>query len=169
VRCWSYEPYGLPELRRRIADRFTRRGLPSRPEQVLVTAGALHATSLALSVLVGPGDRVLVEDPGYPHAHDAVRALSARVVPVRVSAQAPEAVARDVHRAAREAAPRAAYLVPEFSNPTGLLLDDERGGASASASSSAASSPSSTRRSSTSGSTPSPARRWRRCSRRGSG
>jgi DNA-binding transcriptional MocR family regulator len=77
-------------------------------------------------VLVGPGDRVLVEDPGYPHAHDAVRALGARVVPVRVSAQAPEAVGRDVHRAAREASPRAAYLVPEFSNPTGLLLDDEQ-------------------------------------------
>jgi DNA-binding transcriptional MocR family regulator len=122
----GYEPYGLPELRARIADRFSRRGLPTRPEQVLVTAGALHATTLALSVLVGPGDRVLVEDPGYPHAHDAVRAMGARVVPVRVSAQAPEAVARDVHRAAREASPRAAYLVPEFSNPTGLLLDDEQ-------------------------------------------
>ena len=122
----GYEPYGLPELRRRIADRFSRRGLPTRPEQVLVTAGALHATALALSVLVGPGDRVLVEDPGYPHAHDAVRALGARVVPVRVAAQAPDAVARDVHRAAREAAPRVAYLVPEFSNPTGLLLDDEQ-------------------------------------------
>jgi DNA-binding transcriptional MocR family regulator len=122
----GYEPYGLPELRARIADRFTQRGLATRPEQVLVTAGALHATSLALSVLVGPGDRVLVEDPGYPHAHDAVRALGARPVPVRVSAQAPGAVARDVHRAAREASPRAAYLVPEFSNPTGLLLDDEQ-------------------------------------------
>lgn len=122
----GYEPYGLPELRQRIADRFTRRGLPTRPEQVLVTAGALHATSLALSVFVGPGDRVLVEDPGYPHAHDAVRELGARTVPVRVSAQAPTAVARDVHRAAREAAARAAYLVPEFSNPTGLLLDDEQ-------------------------------------------
>jgi DNA-binding transcriptional MocR family regulator len=122
----GYEPYGLPELRQRIADRFTRRGLPTTAEQVLVTSGALHATSLALGVLVGPGDRVLVEDPGYPHAHDTVRALGARTVPVRVSAQAPEAVARDVHRAAREAAPRAAYLVPDFSNPTGLLLDDEQ-------------------------------------------
>ena len=122
----GYEPYGLPALRQRIADRFTRRGLPTRPDQVLVTGGALHGTGLALSVLVGPGERVLVEDPGYPHAHDAVRALGARVVPVRVSAQAPDAVARDVHRAAREAAPRAAYLVPEFSNPTGLLLDDEQ-------------------------------------------
>ena len=122
----GYEPYGLPELRSRIADRFTERGLPTRPEQVLVTAGALHATALALSVLVGPGDRVLVEDPGYPHAHDAVRALGARAVPVRVSAQAPGAVASDVHRAAREASPRAAYLVPEFSNPTGLLLDEEQ-------------------------------------------
>jgi DNA-binding transcriptional MocR family regulator len=122
----GYAPYGLPELRQRIADRFTRRGLPTGPEQVLVTAGALHATSLALSVLVGPGDRVLVEDPGYPHAHDAVRALGARVVPVRVSAQAPRAVARDVHRVARDAAPSAAYLVPEFSNPTGLLLDEEQ-------------------------------------------
>ena len=124
----GYEPYGLSELRSRIADRFTRRGLPTRADQVLVTAGALHATSLALSVLVGPGDRVLVEDPGYPHAHDAVRSLGARVVPVRVSPQAPEAVARDVHRAARESAARAAYLVPEFSNPTGLLLDDEQRG-----------------------------------------
>ena len=122
----GYEPYGLPELRSRIAERFTRRGLPTRPEQVLVTAGALHATALALSVLVGPGDRVLVEDPGYPHAHDAVRSLGARVVPVRVSAQAPGSVARDVHRAARESAARAAYLVPEFSNPTGLLLNAEQ-------------------------------------------
>jgi DNA-binding transcriptional MocR family regulator len=69
---------------------------------------------------------VLVEDPGYPHAHDAVRALGARTVPVRVSSQAPQSVARDVHRAAREASPRAAYLVPDFSNPTGLLLDDEQ-------------------------------------------
>ena len=57
----GYAPLGLPELRARIADRFTARGLPTTPEQVLVTGGALHATAIALSVLAGPGDGVLVE------------------------------------------------------------------------------------------------------------
>lgn len=35
----GYSPHGLPELRARIAGRFTARGLPTTPEQVLVTGG----------------------------------------------------------------------------------------------------------------------------------
>ncbi|HZI98084.1 MAG TPA: PLP-dependent aminotransferase family protein [Actinomycetales bacterium] len=121
----GYHPQGLPELRARIADRFTARGVPTTPEHVLVTGGALHALNLALAVLSRRGDKVLVEHPSYPNALDAITAAGARPVPVAVSADDPGAVAGDLHRAARQAKPRAAYLMPDFQNPTGLLLDEQ--------------------------------------------
>jgi DNA-binding transcriptional MocR family regulator len=120
----GYAPQGLPELRARVAARFAARGLPTTPEQVLITGGALHAVALALTVLAGPGDGVLVESPSYPNALDAVVGQRSRAVPVPVSAEDPDAAVRDLTRTARQCAPRAAYLVPDFSNPTGLLLDE---------------------------------------------
>lgn len=120
----GYHPQGLPELRARIAARFTARGVPTTLEQVLVTGGALHALTIALEGLTRRGDRVLVEHPSYPNALDAITAVGARSVPVAICADAPDAVAGDMHRAARQASPRVAYLMPDFQNPTGLLLDE---------------------------------------------
>ena len=50
----GYHPAGLPELRARIAERYTARGLPTTPEQVLVTAGALHGVATAFQTLLRP-------------------------------------------------------------------------------------------------------------------
>jgi len=124
----GYHPAGLPELRARIADRYTARGLATTPEQILITAGALNGITVALDVLIGPGDRVLVEHPSYPNALDAIRASGARAVPVAIDAADPAAVAADVTRVARQTSPRLAYLMPDFHNPTGLLLDAEQRG-----------------------------------------
>ena len=120
----GYHPQGLPELRARVAERHTARGLPTSPEQVLITAGALHGTAIAVEALVGRGGKVLVEHPTYPNALDAIRALGARAVPVAISADDPAGTVRDVTRVARQTRPRAAYLMPDFQNPTGLLLDE---------------------------------------------
>lgn len=122
----GYHPFGLPELRARLADRYTAQGLPTVPEQVLVTAGALHGLATAVRALTAPGDRVLVEHPSYPNALDAVAAARARAVPVAVDADAPDAVAGDMLRTARQTGPRLAYVMPDFQNPTGLLLDAEQ-------------------------------------------
>ncbi len=116
----GYYPQGIPELRARIADRYTARGLPTTPEQVIVTAGALAACVAAFSVLVGRGDRVLVEHPSYPNVLDALRHQGTRLVPVPASLD----LARDALRVARQTGPSAAYLMPDFQNPTGLLLDE---------------------------------------------
>jgi DNA-binding transcriptional MocR family regulator len=120
----GYAPHGLPELRARIADRFTDRGLPTTAEQVLVTGGALHAVAVALQVLARPGGGVLVEDPTYPNVLDALRQQGCAPVPVGVDADDPDGAVRALTRGALQTRPSAAYLVPDFGNPTGMLLDD---------------------------------------------
>jgi DNA-binding transcriptional MocR family regulator len=120
----GYHPAGLPELRARIAERFAARGLPTTPEQVLVTSGALHGVAVAVETLVRRGGRVLVEHPTYPNALDAIRLQGRRAVPVAVAPDDQARLVRDLTRAARATSPPLAYLMPDFQNPTGLLLDE---------------------------------------------
>lgn len=120
----GYHPQGLPELRARIADRYTARGLPTSPQQVLVTAGALHAVAIAVETVAGRGQRVLVEHPTYPNALDAISHLGRRAVPVAIAPDDPDALVRDMTAAARATSAAAAYMMPDYQNPTGLLLDE---------------------------------------------
>jgi DNA-binding transcriptional MocR family regulator len=117
----GYAHLGLPELRARLAERYTARGVPTGPEQILVTNGAQAATSLLMSVLIGPGDRVAVENPAYPHALAAIRASGAR--PVAVPVREDGLDLEMLEAALRQAAPRAVHLTPDHHNPTGTSLD----------------------------------------------
>jgi DNA-binding transcriptional MocR family regulator len=118
----GYAPSGLPELRAAIADRYTARGLPTGPEQVVVTAGTGDATALVVETLLQPGDRVLVEHPTYPGALGLVTAAGGRCVPVAVDADDPDALVGAAHLAVRQTSPRTAFLMPDFSNPSGARL-----------------------------------------------
>ncbi|PVG81485.1 PLP-dependent aminotransferase family protein [Nocardioides gansuensis] len=118
----GYFPYGLPVLREAIAATFEARGLPTHPDQVMVTAGALAGASIVAQAFTGPGDRVVVESPTYPNATAAIRHAGARVVPAPVD---PDGWDIDALSAVvRQAAPRLAYLIPDFQNPTGHLMSD---------------------------------------------
>lgn len=118
----GYEPQGVPALREAIADRFAQRGLPTDPDQILVTSGALSALAVLARCLLSRGDRVLVDAPTYPNAMDAFRQHGARLVaqPVGADGWDPEATELLV----RQTSPRLAYLVPEFHNPTGRLMPE---------------------------------------------
>lgn len=122
----GYHPRGLAVLRGRIAERYTRRGLPTTPEQIMVTNGSQHAFALVLHALTAPGERVLVEHPTYPNALDAIRAVHARPTPVTLDPAPPtEAAGWDIDSIAatlRRTTPALAYLVPDFHNPTGLRM-----------------------------------------------
>ncbi|NEK60519.1 PLP-dependent aminotransferase family protein [Geodermatophilus sabuli] len=118
----GYAPGGLPELRRAIADRFTTRGLPTDPDQVVVTAGTGDATAVAVETLLQPGDRVLVEHPTYPGAIGMVGAAGGRCVPAPVDAADPDALVGAAQLVARQSSPRLAFLMPDFSNPSGARL-----------------------------------------------
>ncbi len=58
---------GLPDLRQAIADYYaTRFRVSVDPRRILITPGASGALQLITALLVGPGQRVLMADPGYP-------------------------------------------------------------------------------------------------------
>ncbi|MBW0091544.1 PLP-dependent aminotransferase family protein [Pseudonocardia sp. KRD-184] len=121
----GYDLLGLPALRTAVADRFTQRGLPTTPDQILVTAGAQSAIGLVLAAFTGPGDRVLVEHPTYPNALDAISARGARSVPVPMGTSADGTGSWDLDQfatAVRDVAPRLVYVIPDFQNPTGAVL-----------------------------------------------
>lgn len=121
LRGPGYDVLGLPELREALAARCTARGLPTTADQVVVTAGALAGLGLVARALVEPGDRVVVDTPTYPNALDVVRRLRGRL-----SGVALEDDGWDLERvevAYRSALPRMGYVVADFANPTGHLLD----------------------------------------------
>ena len=116
----GYDPLGLAVLRGAIADRYTARGVPTTPDQILVTGGAHHAFTLTLRALCTPGDRVVVEHPTYPNALEAVRWAGCRPVPAPFG---PDGWDLEMLAATiRHAAPRLVYLVPDFQNPTGFYM-----------------------------------------------
>jgi DNA-binding transcriptional MocR family regulator len=129
----GFDPVGIPELRAAIADRYRARGLPTDPEQIMVTIGAQHAIALVARVLLGRGDRALIEAPTYPHAYEALRAAGARLAPVNVSAGGPgeDAAASGWDETAllqtlQRSNPVVGYLMPDFHNPTGRTMPVEQ-------------------------------------------
>lgn len=113
-------PGGAPSLRRALADRFTDRGVPTTPDQILVTTGAQQALALLTRLFVAPGDTVLTETPTYPGAIELFRDASAvlRTVPVTGDGLDVDAFVA----ALRRDRPALAYLTPSFHNPTGSLV-----------------------------------------------
>ena len=111
-------------LRAAIAARLTARGLPAEADDVLVTSGSQQALTLAATVLLEPGDRVLVEEPSYLAALQAFALAGAALVPVACDDDGldPDALAA----AAAEHGARVLYTVPTFHNPTGRTLPLER-------------------------------------------
>jgi aspartate aminotransferase len=112
-------PPGLPALREAICERLlAERGVRASPDEVVVTPGAKPILFLAILATVGPGDEVLVPDPGFPIYESVVRFAGARVVPVPVREES--AFSLDVDAAERLVTPRTRMLIFNSpANPTG--------------------------------------------------
>ena len=115
----GYHTAGIPELRELVCAHYEARGLPTAPDQVLITTGAVNGAHLAVRALAGQSRRVVVENPCYPNTVRTVEFIGARCLPVDVETDhTGEAVA---HALAVSGA-TCALLIPEFQNPTGRLM-----------------------------------------------
>ncbi len=78
-------PGGYMGLREVIADYLrVSRKVACEPEQVIITSGTQHGFDLAARLLLDPGDKVWVEDPGYTGVRGPLRAAGAELVPIPV-------------------------------------------------------------------------------------
>ncbi|MET0283882.1 MAG: PLP-dependent aminotransferase family protein [Polyangiales bacterium] len=117
-------PYGEASLRRGLAEMLSRqRGLAARAQDVMITRGSQQAIWLAAHALLRPGDRIGVEQYGYPPAWRAFRATGAELVPLAVDA---EGVRIDALEQAFKTGLRALYLTPHHQYPTMVALSAQR-------------------------------------------
>ncbi len=117
------DPAGLGALREAIAEHLrTARAVRCEAGQVLVVPGSQAALRLCASVLLGRGDLVAMEEPGYPGARAALGTSGAGLAPVPVDAQGLDVAAL------RALGPRvrAACVTPSHQYPLGVSMSAAR-------------------------------------------
>jgi len=117
-------PQGVGALRQHIARRYAQISVDVDPEEIIITAGAMEAISLALRTVTRPGDVVLLETPTYYGLLQAVAALQLRVIEVPNRPGLGIDAVRLAELLLRHDV-RAAVLVPNFNNPLGSLTGDD--------------------------------------------
>ena len=122
----SYEPaQGIyPLLEAIAADVSTTRGVPVRPEQVVVTPGAKPIMFFAILALVNPGDEVIHPDPGFPVYESVIRFAGGKAVPMPLLEENdfrldPDDLKKKVNRRTKM------VILNSPENPTGGLLTRE--------------------------------------------
>ncbi len=120
---------GIPQLRQAISAHYQRSfGLDIDPARIVVTPGSSGALQLVLSVLIDPGQEVLMTDPGYPCNKNFVELVSGKPVGLPVGADTnyqlnSERIIDNWNTATR------AVMVASPSNPTGTVIErDEMAG-----------------------------------------
>ena len=120
ARDLSYgDPFGYRPLREAVADYLrAARGVRCTADQVMITAGSQQALDLAARVLIDPGDKVWLEDPGYHGARGAFTAAGASISPIPVDNEGLDVLA------GRTLAPDAklAFVTPSRQLPLGSTM-----------------------------------------------
>src|SRR5215471_3552396 len=117
------EQKGSRALREAIASYLrTARSLHCEAEQIMVVSGSQQALEISARVLLDPGSRVWMEEPGYRLAADVLTLAGCHVVPVPVDKEGLN-VAAGVARCRKA---RAAFVTPSHQFPLGVTMSASR-------------------------------------------
>ncbi len=115
---------GLYELRKAISNFYKQAyNADVAPERIVVTPGASGALQLAVSVLINPGESMLMADPGYPCNRHFVRLVEGKAQAIPVSADTDYQLTAE-HITQYWNHKTVAALVASPSNPTGTIVNE---------------------------------------------
>ncbi len=114
-------PQGYGRLRDLIARRFSAAGTPLSPAQIVTTFGANHGLDLIIRRYLGPGQRVLVDDPGYYPLFAKLRLAQIQAIPVPRGKNGPDLEA--LEEVSARFKPKLFFTQSTAQNPTGTSYD----------------------------------------------
>lgn len=115
---------GDMELRIALTPLLAERGVVALPENILITNGATQGLALITQLLAQSGDSVIVEHPTYVGQMKAFEALGLNVIGVGMDQDG--ICIDELEVKIKQYRPRFLSLIPNYHNPTGILLSDER-------------------------------------------
>lgn len=120
---------GHPLLREQICEVMALEGIRANPDDVIVTTGSQQALDLISKIFIDPGDVILVEAPSYVGALGTFSQYQAAPVHIEtdhdgmVPAALVEAI-KSIRATGRKI--KFLYLIPNYQNPTGVMLSADR-------------------------------------------
>lgn len=124
-RALQYGPTeGFVPLRRYLAEKVGKYGIPAVPENILLTNGSQQALDLLGKVFISPGDTILTEAPTYLGAIQAWNAYEPRFLTIPLDGDGMQ-VDKLEPILERESV-KFIYVLPNFHNPAGTTLSLER-------------------------------------------
>jgi GntR family transcriptional regulator / MocR family aminotransferase len=117
------DPMGLKELREEIAEYLrTARGVRCEAQQIMIVSGSQQGLEITTRVLLDPGDRVWMEEPGYRFAQGVFACSGCVVVPVRVDGEGLNVTAGSK----KCGGARAVLVTPSHQYPLGVTMSAAR-------------------------------------------
>lgn len=117
---------GIDELRKAVAVNYygSHLGIDLNSERIIITTGASAALQIALTMVIDPGDEILITDPGYPCYSNLIRVSGGfpKTIPTRPETRfqfTPDLLRGHWSRTTKAA------LLSSPSNPTGTLIPGE--------------------------------------------
>ena len=120
---------GYHPLLEAIVGLLAERGISAAVDELIITSGSQQGIDLAARVLVSPGEVVLVELPTFTGGIAAFKNVQADVVGVRQEDDGIDLEDLDRVWQRQRAAGKTVkllYLIPNFQNPTGVLMSLEK-------------------------------------------
>ncbi len=123
--CLQYSnSEGLIELRRFIAERYLKeQNIRVSAENILITNGSQQALDLIAKITINDGDQVVIEEPGYLGAIQALTFYRPEYMAVAVSDTGMDC--QQLADYCKKGSPKLMYTVPNFQNPSGITYSEQ--------------------------------------------
>ncbi len=115
---------GDNELRIELAEHLIERGIPTLPDNILITSGATQGLALVTQTLAQRGDTVLVETPTYLGQMKVFDVMG--ITPIGVPMDEEGIIIDKLIAAIEQHQPKFISIIPNYHNPTGILMSEDR-------------------------------------------
>lgn len=116
---------GYLPLRKYIAERYMKKyGILVEPDEILITNGSQQGLDLLGKVLVNEGENVIIENPGYLGAIQALSVYRPYFIDIKMDEEGIDT--KELEKAVNTTPVKLFYSVPNFQNPSGITYTEER-------------------------------------------